>query len=150
MFTPSVFPRGGSLLLSIYADARYIDGVVVSQAANQWDDFFWLPRRQANNPSPAAFAQGGLLSTRSGHNWLVEHNVLRHAKTIGIDIGDEGGADPEGDQAMPPHLGNHTVQWNRIVDNGGKGITGEFGSVGPCEIRLGNRALSNRESAREH
>lgn len=87
-------------------------------AANQWDDFFWLPRRQANNPSPAAFAQGGLLSTRSGHNWLIEHNVIRHAKTIGIDIGDEGGADPEGNQAMPWVLGNHTVRWNRIVDNG--------------------------------
>ena len=52
----------------------------MEHAANQWDDFFWLPRSQANNPSPAAFGQGGLLSTRSGHNWLVEHNVLRHAK----------------------------------------------------------------------
>ena len=88
------------------------------RVANQWDDFFWLPRRQANNPSPAAFAQGGLVSTRSGHNWLIEHNVMRHAKTIGIDIGDEGGADPEGNQAMPWVLGNHTVRWNRIVDNG--------------------------------
>ena len=29
---PSVFPRGGSLLPSIYADARYIDAVIVSKA----------------------------------------------------------------------------------------------------------------------
>ena len=108
-----------------------VRGFVFEHAANQWDDFFWLPRMQANNPSPAAFAQGGLLSTRSGHNWLVEHNVLRHAKTIGIDIGDEGGADPEGSQPMPWVIGNHTIRWNRIVDNGGKGITGDFGSVGP-------------------
>jgi hypothetical protein len=108
-----------------------VRGFVMEHAANQWDDFFWLPRTQDHNPSPAAFGQGGLLSTRSGHNWLVEHNVLRHAKTIGIDIGDEGGADPEGNQAMPARVGNHTIQWNRIVDNGGKGLTGEFGSVGP-------------------
>ena len=117
-----------------------VRGFVMEHAANQWDDFFWLPRRQANNPSPAAFAQGGLLSTRSGHNWLVEHNVLRHAKTIGIDIGDEGGADPEGDQLMPPYLGNHTIRWNRVIDNGGKGITGEFGSVGPQPLRFRDRA----------
>ena len=136
-----------------------VRGFVLEHAANQWDDFFWLPRRQANNPSPAAFAQGGLLSTRSGHNWLVEHNVrptiaqfdlcplrvalkperwpqvLRQAKTIGIDIGDEGGADSEGTQQMPWVIGNHTVRWNRIVDNGGKGITGEFGTVGPQPYR---------------
>ena len=31
--TPAVFFRGGSLLPSIYADARYIDAVVVSKAA---------------------------------------------------------------------------------------------------------------------
>jgi hypothetical protein len=112
-----------------------VRGFIMEHAANQWDDFFWLPRSQENNPSPAAFAQGGLLSTRSGHDWVVEHNVLRHAKTIGIDIGDEGGADPEGSQQMPWVLGNHTVRWNRIVDNGGKGITGEFGSVGPQPFR---------------
>ena len=73
--------------------------------------------------SPAAFAQGGLLSTRSGHDWVVEHNTLRHAKTIGLDMGDEGGADPEGRQPLPLFIGNHTIRWNRIVDNGGKGIT---------------------------
>ena len=30
--TPSVFSRGGTLLPSIYADVRYIDAVVLSQA----------------------------------------------------------------------------------------------------------------------
>jgi len=63
-----------------------VRGFVMEHAANQWDDFFWLPRSQANNPSPAAFAQGGLLSTRSGHNWLVEHNVLRHAKVFYSEV----------------------------------------------------------------
>jgi len=112
-----------------------VRGFVMEHAANQWDDFFWLPRRQANNPSPAAFAQGGLLSIRSGHDWIVEHNILRHAKTIGIDIGDEGGADPEGSQPMPWIIGNHTIRFNRLVDNGGKGLTGEFGSAGPQPYR---------------
>ena len=49
-----------------------VRGFVLEHAANQWDDFFWIARTQAHNPSPAAFAQGGLLSTRSGHDWLVE------------------------------------------------------------------------------
>eukprot|EP01052_Picozoa_sp_SAG31_P061252 SAG31_NODE_20347_length_577_cov_0.817992_1_plen_176_part_10 len=94
---------------------------------------------QPNNPMPNAFGQGGLLSTRSGHNWRIEHNVIRHSKTIGIDIGDEGGSDPEGQQSLPAYLGNHTIRWNQIVSNGGKGITGSFGSTGPFPWRLSRR-----------
>ena len=32
---------------------------------------------------------------------------------------------------MPAFLGNHTVRWNEVLLNGGKGITGSFGSTGP-------------------
>jgi hypothetical protein len=108
-----------------------VRGFVLEHAANQYDDGFWVARRQQNNPSPAAFAQAGLLGTRAGHNWLIEHNVIRHAKSTGIDIGDEGGPDTEGFQPLPPFLGNHTLRWNEVVGNGAKGITGSFGSVGP-------------------
>lgn len=108
-----------------------VRGFTLEHSANQWDDGFWIQRRQPNNPSPAAFAQAGLLSVRSGHNWLVENNRIRHANTIGIDIGDEGGYDPEGSQATPFRLGNHTVLGNLIELNGGKGIDGSFTSLGP-------------------
>ena len=37
---------------------------------------------------------------------------------------------------MPGFLGNHTVRWNVVVLNGGKGITGSFGSTGQVEIKL--------------
>ncbi|EIQ01217.1 Glycosyl hydrolase catalytic core [Opitutaceae bacterium TAV1] len=33
--------------------------------------------------------QLGMVSTRSGSRWLVENNIIRHAKTIGIDAGSE-------------------------------------------------------------
>ena len=32
--TPSLFSRGGTLLPSIYADARYVDAVIVSKASS--------------------------------------------------------------------------------------------------------------------
>ncbi|MDR1282125.1 MAG: right-handed parallel beta-helix repeat-containing protein, partial [Opitutaceae bacterium] len=33
--------------------------------------------------------QLGMVSTRSGSRWLIENNIIRHAKTIGIDAGSE-------------------------------------------------------------
>ena len=114
-----------------------VRGFTLEHAATQWDDAFWVPRRQPHNPSRAAFAQSGMLSPRSGHCWRIENNTLRHSKTIAMDIGDEGGFDPEGDQPTPYYVGNHTVQFNRLVDNGGKAITGSFGSIrGPEPLRL--------------
>ena len=35
--TPSVFSRGGTLLPSVYADARYVDAVIVSKAGRDVD-----------------------------------------------------------------------------------------------------------------
>ena len=60
-----------------------VRGFVMEHAANNFDDNFWTATTQRNNPSPAAFAQAGLIGTRSGHHWLIEHNVIRSAKTIG-------------------------------------------------------------------
>lgn len=63
---------------------------------------------------------------------MVTNNVIRHAKTVGMDIGDEGG-DNEGSQPAPRVLGNHTITHNVVSDNGGSGIQGSFstGRTGP-------------------
>ncbi len=42
---------------------------------------------QCANQGP--FPQVGVLSTRSGHHWIVENNIIRFGATIGIDCGSE-------------------------------------------------------------
>ena len=73
----------------------------------------------------------GLLGTRSGFGWVIHNNTLRHAKTIGLDIGIEGGYRPAGggdnegtNQPIPNVTGAHTVTQNIIEYNGASGIQG--------------------------
>ncbi len=49
-----------------------VSGFIMEQCANQ-----------------GPFPQAGILSTRSGHHWIIENNILRHAATIGLDCGSE-------------------------------------------------------------
>jgi len=42
---------------------------------------------QGANQGP--FPQAGILSTHSGHHWIIEDNIIRYAATIGIDVGAE-------------------------------------------------------------
>jgi hypothetical protein len=49
-----------------------VKGFIIEQAANQ-----------------GPFPQAGMVSTRSGHHWIIENNVIRHAATIGVDVGSE-------------------------------------------------------------
>lgn len=49
-----------------------VSGFIIEQAANQ-----------------GPFPQAGMLSTRSGHHWIIENNVIRHAATVGLDAGSE-------------------------------------------------------------
>ena len=51
-----------------------VRGFVLEHAATQYDDAFWWGRKQPNNPSPAAFAQAGLLGTRSGRSKILLSN----------------------------------------------------------------------------
>ena len=53
---PSLFSRGGSLLPSIYADARCIDGVIVSQT--EFEDEFH-PTLKHDRPYTVSMANGG-------------------------------------------------------------------------------------------
>ncbi|NLX06350.1 MAG: DUF1565 domain-containing protein [Phycisphaerae bacterium] len=49
-----------------------LEGFIIEHAANQ-----------------APFPQAGMVSTRSGHHWIIEDNVIRHAATAGLDVGSE-------------------------------------------------------------
>jgi len=91
-----------------------------------------------------AFPQVGLLSCRSGHHWDISGNIIRHAKGLGIDLGQEGGDEVINNGEFPAHLevggsggghsnlheipkelsGHHQVLDNHICDNGHCGIAG--------------------------
>jgi hypothetical protein len=97
----------------------HVDGFIFEHCAN-------------NHPFP----QVGAFSTRGGHHWLIENCVIRHANTIGLDFGAEGGIDetPEGrrpagaparGECFPErYCGQHVIRNNVISDNGLCGICG--------------------------
>ena len=76
------------------------------------------------------FPQGGAISVRSGHHWLVEDNTVRYAKTIGLDCGSEtwdaGSLTQIVDEDDRRLIigGNHVIRNNLITDNGLCGIAG--------------------------
>jgi parallel beta-helix repeat protein len=75
------------------------------------------------------FPQGGMVSVRSGKNWIIENNIIRYAKTIGLDCGsetwnvDELKNTREEDKKLMIG-GNHIIKNNIISDNGLCGIAG--------------------------
>ncbi|MGD0471414.1 MAG: right-handed parallel beta-helix repeat-containing protein [Terriglobales bacterium] len=78
--------------------------------------------------------QAGMVSTRSGNHWIVEENVIRYAKSLGLDFGAEGGADQGPNSVSPGDDGNRVadgsvgwdlIQNNTIVDNGEAGTEGD-------------------------
>ena len=66
-----------------------VQGFVMEYAANNWCANMWFPDK-AHWP----YAQSGVLGTRSGYKWTIHNNTLRYGKTIGLDIGIEGGYVP--------------------------------------------------------
>ena len=93
----------------------HVKGFIFEHAANQFPSGFW-----AN----AETAQAGAVGTRSGHHWVIENNVIRYAKSIGLDCGSESRFDLEGDQPTPENVGYHVIKNNIITDNGCCGIAG--------------------------
>jgi len=110
----------------------HLRGFVIEHGANHFPT--WGER---------GWAQAGLVSCRSGHHWVVEGNVIRYAKGIGVDCGSEGGREAmenPGEQAdrlselarfaregrEPPEdaPGRHEIRDNHICDNGLCGIAG--------------------------
>ena len=92
----------------------HVRGFVMEHCANQFPDRFW----QSDSP------QAGALGCRAGNNWVIEHNTIRYAKSIGIDCGYEGKRDLEGRQPTPQNTGHHIIRNNTISDNGCCGIAG--------------------------
>lgn len=39
--------------------------------------------------NPGSFPHVGMVSVRSGHDWIIENNIIRYAGTLGLDIGAE-------------------------------------------------------------
>jgi hypothetical protein len=94
----------------------------------------------AANHSPSwggrGWGQSGALSCRSGHHWLIENNIVRYAKSLGIDCGSEGGQERlenaasagivEHHNALRENrrVGHHVIRNNDISDNGHCGIAG--------------------------
>jgi parallel beta-helix repeat protein len=94
-----------------------VEGFIIEHCANQFPSGFY---HLHGHP------QAGALSARSGHNWVIRRNTIRHAKNLGIDCGYEGAFDLEGDQPMPPRetIGFHLIEYNNIDFNGCGGIHG--------------------------
>lgn len=90
-----------------------VKGFVIEHGSNQYPGMF---------DAVAANAQAGLLGCRSGNHWLIENNVVRYAKSTGIDFGNEGGLDNEGTQKAPLGVGYHIIRNNIVCDNGVSGM----------------------------
>lgn len=96
-----------------------IDGFTVEHCANQ-----------------GAFPQVGAIDSRSGTRWIIENNVVRHAKTAGITCGSETWGDwkngePWKDQRFPDmpeedqrliYSTECEVRYNTVADCGVHGI----------------------------
>ena len=75
------------------------------------------------------FPQRGMVSVRSGNSWVLENNVIRHSKTLGLDIGSEFWGvedmdDTDDDQRKLMIGGKHQILNNDISDNGLCGVAG--------------------------
>jgi len=51
----------------------HVRGFIMEHGANPFPSGFW--RSQST--------QAGILSTRSGHHWVIENNTVRYAKSLG-------------------------------------------------------------------
>lgn len=68
--------------------------------------------------------QAGVVSTRTGHHWTLENNVIRYAKTLGLDCGSEQLGRVINGQPASPDAGYHLIRGNTVSDNGQAGIYG--------------------------
>ena len=83
--------------------------------------------RHCANQGP--FPQAGAVSSRTGRYWIFENNDIRHAKTIGLDIGSETWnvqelRDTADEDKKLLVQSAHIVRNNMISDNGLCGIAG--------------------------
>ncbi|MBD3418565.1 MAG: hypothetical protein GF398_00460 [Chitinivibrionales bacterium] len=110
-----------------------VKGFIFEHCGNQYPASFY---------SPHGHPQAGMVGTRSGHHWIIEENVIRLAKNIGLDIGTESdGNDLEiydYPRIRSSSVGWHTVRNNLITNNGSSGIMG----YNPRYCRIANNIIS--------
>ncbi len=72
----------------------------------------------------------GALFTRGGHHWLIEGNTVRHANSVGIEIGFDvfEKKDKRWTRRQDPDLGHTIVRNNIIQDCGTAGVRGHTNS----------------------
>ena len=73
------------------------------------------------------FPQIGAIDIRTGHDWVVEHCTVRHAKTIGISCGSETWAgesipDVPAENRRLMIAGGNVIRFNTVTDCGVSGI----------------------------
>ena len=117
----------------------HVEGFVFEHCGNQYPTDFWMKEKPQHQ-------QAGAVGTRSGHHWVIRHNVIRLAKTVGLDLGLEGHPETDletGGQQRPSSCGFHVVEDNWILDNGGSGTASYHGMalVLRRNVVIGNNRL---------
>jgi len=108
-----------------------VHGFIMKYAGNQHPGAFWMiPENK----------QAGALSTRSGHHWIIEDNLITHNKSIGIDFGNEGAV--EGTPVPRDSVRNHVIRNNTISDNGIGGIMG----AGSRDVLIEGNLIKNNNT----
>ena len=123
-----------------------LHGFVFAHCANQFPANFWVRRENL---------QSGMVGTRDGHHWVIEGNIFRDAKSIGLTFGNAGGKDQAGvpfDNEIPAQpepaggeFGSDRIEGNLFLNNGAVGAMGRGHTdvVFRKNIFAGNNALLN-------
>jgi len=92
-----------------------VDGFIIERCGNNYPNKFWsIPQNQ----------QAGAIGTRCGKFWTIQNNIIRFANGIGIDWGNEGGADQDSEKNVngkAQGANGHIIKNNIISDNGAAG-----------------------------
>jgi len=133
-----VSPEGGSIIVHL---PHHVAGLAGHTLELTVRDRIFAPMRRGlgfihvkgfvfeHCANQGQFPQAGAFSPRSGHHWLIEGNVIRWAKTIGLDCGSEFW-DPkqilDTEEADRHDFSAHenVIRGNTISDNGLSGIAG--------------------------
>ena len=92
-----------------------VDGFVIERCGNNYPNKFW---------SVPICQQAGAIGTRSGKFWTIQNNIIRYANGVGIDWGNEGGADQDleiGANGKAQGSYGIIIKNNIISDNGAAG-----------------------------
>ena len=98
-----------------------VDGFIIERCGNNYPNKFWsVPQNQ----------QAGAIGTRCGKYWTIQNNIIRYANGVGIDWGNEGGADQDleyGTNGKAQGAYGHVIKNNIISDNGAAGTASYMG-----------------------